>query len=81
VILVARHGKNEKLRSLNRQRMQVARLYLHISRGLEPQLNDQNIVTAEGLRTRGEGRIEAYVRGKLFMIFIFKRNKNFNPEP
>jgi hypothetical protein len=56
-------------------------MYLHVNRGMEPPLKDNNIVTAESARIHGDGLIEAYVRGKLFMIFVFKRNNNFAPEP
>jgi len=80
VILIARLGNGEVSRKLSRQRLQLTRLYLHVGRGLEPPLKEENIVVAEGERIRGVGRIEAYVRGKLFMIFIFKRNKNVAPE-
>ncbi len=80
VILIARLGDKEVSGRLNRRRLQVARLYLHVGRGLEPPLKEEHIVTAEGERIRGTGRIEAYVRGKLFMIFVFKRNRNFGPE-
>ena len=80
VILIARLGNREVSRRLNRQRLQVVRVYLHVGRGLEPPLKEEHIVTAEGERIRGAGRIEAYVRGKLFMVFVFKRNKNFAPE-
>jgi hypothetical protein len=81
VILVARLGNKETSSSLNRQRLRVARTYLHVSRGFEPPLREDNIVVAQGARVRGDGRMEAYVRGKLFMVFIFKRNQNFAPEP
>jgi len=30
---------------------------------------------------RGPGRVEAYLQGKLFMVFILKRNQGFAPEP
>ena len=80
VILIARLGNGEVSRRLNRQRLQVARLYLHVGRGLEPPLKEEHIVTAEGERVRGAGRIEAYVRGRLFMVFVFERNRNFAPE-
>ena len=80
VILIARLGDREVSRRLNRQRLRVARMYLHVGRGLEPPLKEEHIVTAEGENVRGAGRIEAYVRGKLFMVFVFKRNKNFAPE-
>ena len=80
VILIARLGTNEVSSRLNRKRLQVARTYLQISRGLEPPLKEENIVTAEGERMRGAGRVEAYVRGKLFMVFVFVRNRNFAPE-
>lgn len=80
VILIARLGNREVSRRLNRQRLQIARAYLHVGRGLEPPFEEEHIVTAEGERVRGAGRVEAYVRGKLFMVFMFGRNKNFAPE-
>ncbi len=80
VILIARLGNREASGSLSRRRLQVARMYLHVGRGREPQLREENIVTAEGERVRGAGRIEAYVRGKLFMVCVFKRNRNLGPE-
>ena len=80
VILIARLGNGEVSRKLSRQRLQLTRLYLHVGRGLEPPLKEENIVVAEGERIRGAGRIEVYVRGKLFMVFKFKRNKNVAPE-
>lgn len=81
VILVARPGNREYSQKLVRERLRVARMYLLISRGLEPALQEENIVTAHGERVIGPGRIDAYVRGKLFARFVFKRNKNFSPEP
>ena len=82
VILIARLGNGESSRSLSRRRLQIVRDYLPVNPGLNRQpISDENIVTAYGERVRGKGRIEAYVRGRLFMVFVFMRNKNFAPEP
>ena len=80
-VLVARPGNSEFSKKLMRERLKVARIYLLISRGMEPPLKEENIVTAHGERAHGPGRIDAYVRGKLFMVFVFKPNKNFSPGP
>ncbi len=81
IILIARLGDGESSRSLSRRRLQVVRDYLPVNPGLNRQpIPDENIITAYGKRVRGRGRIEAYVRGKLFMIFMFGRNKNFARE-
>ena len=82
VILIARLGNDESSRNLSRQRLEVVRDYLPVNPGLNRQsISDENIVMAYGERVRGKGRIEAYVRGRLFMVFVFMRNKNFAPEP
>lgn len=77
VILIARKGTGERSK-LNRKRLDILRFYIDVSRGTS--MPQQNIVTAEGEPLRGRGRIEVYLRGRLFMVFIFSRNKNFAPE-
>lgn len=78
VVLIARLGLGETNRKLNRRRLDVVRSYIDVTRATP--IPKQNIVTAEGEAFRGRGRIEVYLRGKLFMIFTLGRNKNFARE-
>ena len=81
IILIARLGDRETSTSLNRRRLRTVREYLPVEPGLNRQpIPDKDIITAIGDRVRGKGRIEAYLRGKLFMIFVFNRNRGFAPE-
>jgi hypothetical protein len=79
VILIARRSTVESNRKLNRKRLEVVRSYIDVSRATP--IPKQNIVMAEGEPFHGRGRIEVYLRGKLFMVFNLGRNKNFAPEP
>jgi hypothetical protein len=76
IILIGRLGGREYSRRLNQQRLQLASHYLSSSRGVPL----GRIILAEGERMHGNGRLEVYLSGKLFMIFKFPRNKNFTPE-
>lgn len=78
VILIARLGNGESARKINRRRLQVVRSYLDVTRTVP--FPTQKVVTAEGEPSDAQGRIEVYLRGKLFMVFIFDTNKNFAPE-
>ena len=78
VILIARAGNGESLRGLNRRRLSVVRSYVNVTRSTP--IPEQKIVTAQSERVRGRGRIEVYLRGKLFMVFLFDQNKTFEPE-
>lgn len=80
IILIARLGNGESSRRLSRRRLQAVHEFLPVVRGLKPPLHEKQIVLAAGERVRGLGRIEAYIRGRLFMVFMFERNKNFAPE-
>jgi hypothetical protein len=62
VIMIARLGNGETRRELNRRRLHNARIFL-IEFG---QRDPQKIVTAEGERVDGYGRLELYVAGQLF---------------
>lgn len=79
VVLIARLGRGESVRKLNRRRLQILRSYLNVTRA-NP-IPEQNIVVAEGDPVLGQGRIEVYLRSRLFMIFTFGRSQNFAPEP
>jgi len=78
VILIARLGSRESVRRLNYRRVQAVRSYIDVTRPVP--FPDQKIVAAEGQPVSRQGRVEVYLRGKLFMIFVFDRNKNFAPE-
>ena len=77
IILIARLGKSEFSRTLSQQRLRTVRDYLRFTRAV----SEDRLVTAEGERVSDVGRVEAYVDGKLFMVFRLRRNKNFAPEP
>jgi hypothetical protein len=76
IILIGRLGDREYSRRLNRQRLEIAGDYLTATRGV----SRERIIRAEGERVRGDGRLEVYLNGKLFMIFKFPRNQKFTRE-
>jgi hypothetical protein len=73
VIVIARLGKGERSRSISRLRLRQVREWLLMVRGYSP----GRIITAEGERSRGLGRVEVYISGKPFIIYHMKRNKDF----
>jgi hypothetical protein len=73
VIVIARLGRDEGARSINRLRLSQLRDWLLNVRGYSP----DRIVTAEGERLRGLGQVEVYVSGKPFIIYRMRRNKDF----
>lgn len=70
VIMIARLGNGERRRELNDRRLHNAQTFL-IEFG---QRAPQTIVTAEGERVEGYGRVELYVGGKLFHILMTNPN-------
>ncbi|MCA1594702.1 MAG: hypothetical protein LC754_19145 [Acidobacteria bacterium] len=76
IILIARRGSRESSRSVGRIRLKTASWFLQNVRAV----GKPRIILAEGEGVVGEGRIEVYLDGKLFMIFVFRRNKDFAPE-
>ena len=80
VIVIARRGGDD-LRNLNRQRLTATKEWLakaHFPMG--------QLVTAEGSRTRGNGRLEIYVGGKLTHIILARPSAGLcteccNPRP
>ncbi len=74
IIMLARLGSKERGSKLNRRRLYNARAYL--TEYLRARAPD-TIVTAEGERTRGYGRIEIYVGGKLYHVFAVERDADF----
>jgi hypothetical protein len=77
IILIARLGKAEHSRKLSQRRLRTIRDYLRFTRAVSM----ERMVPAEGDRVRDVGRVDAYLDGKLFMVFELGRNKNFAPEP
>jgi hypothetical protein len=70
IIMIARLGKGETRRGLNGRRLHNARAFLIEFGHRAP----QTIVTAEGERVNGYGRIELYVGGKLFHVLMTNPN-------
>ena len=70
VIAIARLGNGERRQDLNRRRLHNLRTYLVEFNGRSP----QTIITAEGERVSGYGRVELYVGGKLFYVLMIRPN-------
>jgi hypothetical protein len=70
VIVIARLGEGERGRELNRRRLHNARTLLEDYGERAP----DTIITAEGERVAGHGRLELYVAGKLFEVIALRRN-------
>ena len=70
VIMIARLGTGETRRELNSRRLHNARTFL-VEFG---QRAPQTIVTGEGDRIAGFGRVELYVGGKLFHVLMIRAN-------
>jgi hypothetical protein len=70
VLVIARLGNGETSRVHNRRRLLVAKNYLS-----KYGLPAQKIITAEGQRVNGYGRVELYVSGKLQVVLLANRNK------
>jgi hypothetical protein len=70
VIVIARLGKGERSRDLSLRRLHNARTFLTEFGQRSP----QTIVTAEGERVGGYGRVELYAGGKLFHVLLIRSN-------
>lgn len=68
---IARLGDSEYKRELNRQRLHNVRVYLT---EFDWQRDPKTLVTAEGERVKGYGRVELYVDGRLFDVIAVNRN-------
>ncbi|MEJ7575953.1 MAG: hypothetical protein WKF74_02990 [Pyrinomonadaceae bacterium] len=71
IIVIARLGDGESNRELNHRRLYNVRTYLTEWDGRR---NPKTVITAEGERINGYGRIELYVGGKLFYVLLVRRN-------
>jgi len=76
IIMIARLGNKESSTKLNWLRLRTAGAYLEDVRAIPK----QRMILAVGEVVRGQGRIEMYLDGKLYMVFIFRRNRGFAPE-
>ena len=76
IIIIARQGGRESS-SLNWRRLKTATDYLENTRAIPK----SRLVTAAGTRVHGSGRLEIYLDGKLAVVFTFRRNHDFAPEP
>lgn len=70
IIAVARLGDLETQQGLNQRRLHNVKMYLKEFAGRDI----QSMVTAEGERVPGYGRIELYVNGKHFKTILIKPN-------
>ena len=68
VIAIARLGDGEEQKELSRRRLHNVRTYLMEFDRRSPEM----IVTAEGERVKGYGRVELYVGGKLFYVLMIR---------
>lgn len=73
IIAIARLGDGESSREFNRRRLHNVRIYLT---EFDWHRTPETVITAEGERVRGYGRIELYVNGKLFEVLATKKNRD-----
>jgi hypothetical protein len=71
VIVIARLGDGERDGNWNHRRLHNVRTYLTEWDGRR---DPKTVITAEGDRVSGYGRIELYVGGKLFHVLLVRRN-------
>ena len=74
IIVIARLGNGERSRSFNHRRLHNLRTYLRVVRGRAA----ESIVTAEGARARGRGRLEIYVGGRLIDVLGVGRGEDLS---
>jgi hypothetical protein len=72
VILIGRLGRGETRREISLRRLHNARTFLTEF----GHRNSQTIVTAEGERVDGYGRVELYAGGKLFHVLMVRPNSD-----
>jgi hypothetical protein len=70
LFVVARLGRGESSRDLNRRRLHNVRTYFKEG---WPQIDVKRFVFAEGDRAEGEGRVEFYIGSMLMQISLVKR--------
>lgn len=79
IIVIGRLGQGESSRELVRRRLRNLKEFLYFTRGV----SKERVVIAEGDRLNSLGQVEVYIKGRLFIVFRLKRNKDFltNCEP
>jgi hypothetical protein len=70
VILIGRLGREEQSRELSRRRLHNVREFL------TDYIPGHTIVTAEGEKAKGYGRVEIYIGGKIVDSMLAERNKD-----
>ena len=70
IIIIARLGRRETNRNLNRRRL------IEVAQYLERRIPKERIITTQGARIDGLGRIEFYVGGRLNIVFTVRRNRD-----
>jgi hypothetical protein len=73
IIAIARLGTGERRRELNSRRLHNVRVYLT---EFDWHRAAKTVITAEGERVTGLGRVELYVGGKLVGVLGIKRNRD-----
>jgi len=71
IIVIARLGDGEYRSDLNRRRLHNVRVYLT---EFDWHRTAETVVTAQGERVSGVGRVELYIAGKLVAVLGVKRN-------
>jgi hypothetical protein len=71
IIAIARLGKGETSRELNRRRLYSVQAYLSKRAGVP----EKSIVVGEGEPTAGYGRVELYAGGKFINLLLVQRNE------
>lgn len=69
VFVIARLGKGETSRYLVHRRLHNARTYLR-------RLNPEQVLTAEGEQSEGQGRVEFYLGSKLVFVSLVARGRD-----
>ncbi len=70
IIAIARLGDGERSRQLNRRRLHNVRTFLAEFWNRDP----TTVITAEGDKVKGHGRIDLYVRGELILALAVRHN-------
>lgn len=73
IIAIARLGDGERSRELSARRLHNVRVFLT---EFGWQRAPETVITAEGSRAKGYGRVEVYVKGWLFAILAVKNNQD-----
>lgn len=75
IIAIARLGDGEQRREINRRRLHNVRVYLT---EFDWHRAPETVITAEGERVRGYGRVELYVGGRLFRVLAVRPNRDLS---